>query len=85
MLYHFTNESFDAACETWKNEILEHARMQPGFVMMQFLTARPRAMAIGTWEDNSYARRFMETGAFKRLMSQLKDQMEKQPEQAVWE
>ena len=83
MLYHFKDESFDAACETWKNEILEHARLQPGFVRMQFLAARPRAMAIGTWEDNSHARRFMETGVFKRLMSQLKDLIVKQPEQAI--
>jgi hypothetical protein len=85
MLYHFTEESFDAACETWKNEIIEHAKAQPGFVRMQFLAARPRAMAIGTWEDNSHARRFMETGVFKRLMSRLEGQMAKPPEQATWD
>jgi len=85
MLYHFTDESFDTACETWKNEIIEHARVQPGFVRMQFLAARPRAMAIGTWEDNSHARKFMETGVFKRLMSQLEGLMVKQPEQAIWD
>ena len=85
MLYHFTDESFDAACETWKNEILEHARIQPGFVRMQFLAAHPKAMAIGTWEDNSHARRFMETGVFKKLVSQLSGLMAEQPEQSIWD
>jgi hypothetical protein len=38
MQYHFTAESFDQACT------------QKGFVRMQFLTTRPKALAIGTWD-----------------------------------
>ena len=68
MLYHFKEDSFDKACEIWKNEVMEHARSQPGFIRMQFLVARPNALALGTWEDNAHARRFMETGVFKRLL-----------------
>lgn len=48
------------------------------------LTARPRALAIGTWEDNRDARAFMETGAFKTLMGKLQAVVVGQPEQAIW-
>jgi quinol monooxygenase YgiN len=52
---------------------------------MQFLAARPRAMAIGTWEDNLHARAFMETGVFKKLMDRLQSMVEEQPQQSIWE
>jgi len=85
MLYQFRDESFDAACEIWKNEILEHARIQPGFVRMQFLADRPKALAIGTWEDNTYARKFMETGVFRQLMEKLQGMNAQQPQQTIWD
>jgi quinol monooxygenase YgiN len=85
MLYHFKDDSFDSACETWKNEIIEHAKAQPGFIRMQLLVARPKALAIGTWEDNAHARRFMETGVFKRLIAKLQGAMTEQPQQSIWE
>lgn len=85
MLYHFRDEAFDEACEIWKSEVMEHAKSQPGFVRMQFLTARPDAMALGTWLDNDHARRFMETGVFKRLLARLTDMVSSRPEQTIWE
>jgi hypothetical protein len=85
MQYQFKDESFDQACEIWNKEILEHARVQKGFVRMQFLTARPKALAIGTWEDNLDARAFMETGAFKTLMGKLQAMVAGQPEQIIWD
>jgi len=85
MLYRFTEESFDQACEIWKNEIMEHARAQPGFVRMQLLVARPNALALGTWEDNADARRFMETGVFKRLLARLSSMVASAPEQTIWD
>jgi quinol monooxygenase YgiN len=85
MQYLFRDEAFDQACEIWKTEILEHAQSHAGFVRMQFLTARPKAMAIGTWEDNKHARAFMETGAFKALMAKLQPLVVGQPEQTIWD
>jgi quinol monooxygenase YgiN len=85
MVYHFKDESFDAACEVWKQEIIEHAKNQPGFVRMQFLAARPKAMAIGTWENNASARGFMETGVFKKLMAKVQPMMAEQPQQTTWD
>ena len=85
MLYHFRDDAFDEACAIWKSEVMEHARAQPGFIRMQFLTARPNALAIGTWEDTTHARRFMETGVFKRLLTRLSDMVSESPEQTIWE
>jgi quinol monooxygenase YgiN len=85
MLYHFKDETFDFACETWKSEIIEHAKAQPGFIRMQLLVDRPKALAIGTWENNAAARAFMETGVFKRLIAKLQDATTEQPQQSIWE
>jgi heme-degrading monooxygenase HmoA len=85
MLYHFKDDSFEAACEIWKSRVMEHAKSQPGFIRMQFLTARPQALAIGTWAANADARQFMETGVFKQLMAQLQNHVTRQPEQTVWD
>jgi heme-degrading monooxygenase HmoA len=85
MLYRFKDESFDEACEIWKNEVMEQARSQPGFVRMQLLVARPQAMAMGTWEDNAHARQFMETGVFKRLLARLASLVVANPEQTIWD
>jgi quinol monooxygenase YgiN len=85
MQYQFKDEAFDQACEIWNREILEHAKSHAGFVRMQLLTARPRALAIGTWEDNEHARAFMETGAFKALMGKLQPMVTGQPQQAIWD
>ncbi len=84
MLYRFKEESFDEACEIWKSEVMEHARSQPGFIRMQLLVNRPAAMAVGTWEDNAHARRFMETGVFKRLLARLSQMVTASPEQTIW-
>jgi hypothetical protein len=85
MLYQFKDEAFDRACEIWKNEIFEHAQSQKGFVRMQFLTAPPKAMAIGTWVDDQYARAFMETGVFKSLLGRLQPMISGQPQQTIWD
>lgn len=85
MLYHFRDEAFDEACAIWNEEIMEHARLQPGFVRMQFLVARPRALAIGTWVDNGHARRFMQTGVFQRLLARLQGLTAAAPQQTIWD
>ena len=85
MQYQFKDEAFDQACEIWNREILEHAKSHAGFVRMQFLTARPRALAIGTWENDQHARAFMQTGAFKALMGKLQPMVTGQPQQAIWD
>lgn len=85
VVYEFKKESFEEACRLWEKEVMVLGRQQPGFVRMQFLTASPRAMAIGTWEDESYAQAFMQTGVFKRLLEKMAPLMEGDPRPQVWD
>ncbi len=85
MLYQFRPEHFEEACKLWEEEIFAHAERQDGFVRMQLLVAPPKALAIGTWKSSSYARKFMETGVFKRLMKRLEEMISQPPEQSIWD
>jgi quinol monooxygenase YgiN len=51
---------------------------------MQFLVSTPEAMAIGTWEDESYAQAFMKTGVFKELVESLESYLDGDPRAKVW-
>ena len=85
MIYKFKADGFDKACELWEKKVLDLASRQPGFVRMQFLVNSPEAMAIGTWEDESNARAFMETGVFKDLMEVLKPYVDGDPKARIWD
>ena len=85
MLYQFKEEAFEEACAIWNEEIMEHARTQPGFIRMQLLVDRPKALAIGTWETNDDARRFMQTGVFRRLLGRLTGLTSQPPQQTIWD
>ena len=85
MVYEFKEDQFDRACELWNEHVLTLASKQPGMVRMQFLTSPPRAMAIGTWEDASYAQAFMKTGVFKYLMDILEPLVAAEPKPQVWD
>lgn len=84
VIYEFKEEAFEEACSLWEKEILAHGQKQPGFVRMQFLTASPRAMAVGSWEDESYAQAFMQTGVFKKLLEKLSPMLVGDPRPQIW-
>lgn len=85
MNYEFKEECFDQACGIWKDLVITSAQIHPGFVRMQFLSAKPKAMAIGTWESDEFAHKFMETGVFKKLMEKLESMVEEKPVPHKWE
>jgi quinol monooxygenase YgiN len=85
VLYEFKEERFGEACRIWETSVLELARRQEGFVRMQFLTASPRALAIGTWRNSSYAQAFMQTGVFKDLLEKLKPMLVGEPRPQIWD
>jgi quinol monooxygenase YgiN len=85
MQYRFRQGSFGLACEIWRKQVLEHARSQPGFVRMQFLTAEPDALAIGTWREKADAEAFMQTGVFIRLMAELESLCDGRPQPRIWD
>ncbi len=83
--YTFKEEGFKEACEIWEKSVLTLARQQEGFVRMQFLTAPPKALAMGTWQDASYAQAFMQTGVFKDLLEKLQPLLEGDPRPKIWD
>lgn len=85
VIYEFKEEFFEEACSIWEKEIMALGKKQAGFVRMQFLTAPPRAMAVGSWEDESYAQAFMQTGVFKKLLEKLAPMLLGEPRPQIWE
>lgn len=84
MRYEFRDEAFDEACALWRTTVLAEAKEAKGLVRMQFLTARPVALAIGTWKDKSFAESFMKTGVFRRLMDRIKAMNAVEPKSELW-
>lgn len=84
MRYHFKEAFFSEACAIWEKEIIDQAKKHQGFVRMQFLTAKPKALAIGTWKDKKYAENFMQSGAFKQLMQKIKGMLQEEPRPEIW-
>jgi quinol monooxygenase YgiN len=85
MFYHIKAEYFEEVCDIWNKEIMEHAKVQPGFVRMQFLVSKPDALAIGTWNSQADAQAFMGTGVFKDLMKTIEPMLVKRPEPKIWD
>ena len=83
--YVFKKETFQDACRIWEESVLDLARKQEGFVRMQFLTAPPRALAMGTWQDASSAQAFMQTGVFNELLKKLQPMLVGEPKPQIWD
>lgn len=84
MRYEFKEDAFDEACGLWRTTVLEEAKKAPGLVRIQLLTAKPAALAIGTWKEKSFAEDFMRTGVFKRLMEKLRPLCASEPKSEIW-
>ncbi|HHU35900.1 MAG TPA: hypothetical protein GXZ47_01590 [Treponema sp.] len=84
MRYVFTDSGFDSGCDLWKTLVFEEAKKAPGLIRMQLLSAKPMALAIGTWEDKKYAESFMRTGVFKKLKESLVGKLTAEPVSEHW-
>lgn len=84
MRYEFIDGEFEKGCALWRELVLAEARNATGLVRMQFLVARPTALAIGTWKDKADAEAFMRTGVFKRLMERLRGSLSTEPKPEQW-
>jgi len=69
----------------WKDAVLEKAKKAPGMVRMQLLTAKPLAMAVGTWREKADAEAFMQTGVFRDVLSRLEPLLASRPVPETWE
>lgn len=86
MEYSFKPERLADAVLLWKEEVMNHAVAQPGFVRMQFLTQDGgQCLALGTWEKKEDAEAFMRTGVFKKLMDKLTGLTTAEPKPRIWD
>lgn len=85
MRYSFKEENFEKGCAAWKNTVLTKAAKMPGLIRMQFLVAKPTALAIGTWKNKKFAEAFMQTGVFKDLMAEIESMLVSHPVPEQWE
>jgi len=85
MKYIFKPEGFEEGCRLWKELILEKSVHAEGMVRMQFFTASPAALAVGTWKEKSYAEAFMKTGVFRELREKIEPLLAEDPRAEHWE
>lgn len=83
--YQFKDNAIDEAALIWKEEILDLAKHQPGFVRMQFLVQGCDALAIGNWESQKDAQAFMQTGIFVQLKKRLEALSKREPIVTHWQ
>ena len=69
----------------WSEQVLSKANGQPGLHRMMLLESAGTVMALGSWEDKSYAEAFMQTGVFKLLMDQVESWLTEPPQPELWE
>lgn len=77
--YVFKANMLEEAVKVWKEGVLDKIKHAEGFIRVQLYTREREMMAIGTWEDRSYAEAFMKTGVFKDLMDTFGDYLEEVP------
>lgn len=85
MSYHVVDGAMDDFVAIWDEKVLQIAKKQPGFVMMQLLVREGEALAQGTWESKKHAEAFMALGPFKELMGAITGLLTDQPVPLVYE
>lgn len=79
IVYKFKENMLDKGVEIWKEAVFDHIKHAKGFIRVQLYTGKNEMMAIGTWEDKSFAEDFMKTGVFKDIMASFGDLLLEQP------
>lgn len=86
MEYKFKPGSFQAGLSIWKEVVLPAATGRPGLHRMFVLTQDSGSLlAMGIWEDKSYAEDFMRTGIFRILLQKLEGLLVADPLPRIWD
>lgn len=79
MEYNFTTGSRDRFLEDWNREIFLKAKNREGLRSMRLYMEDTKALALGVWECQDQAQRFMQTGIFKAFLEVAKDYLIQDP------
>ena len=85
IVYKFKKGVLEEGVKIWEEAVYNKIQAAEGFVRVQLYTREDEMMAIGTWEDKSYAENFMKTGVFKDIMASFGALLEEQPVNKVYE
>ncbi|HON29327.1 MAG TPA: hypothetical protein PLA64_13585, partial [Mesotoga infera] len=86
MKYRFVEGSMENACQIWRRAVLERAVLQKSFIRGFIMTSPSgRAIAVGMWEDKSFADEFMKTGVYKELLSNFSSMLVSNPVHEAYE
>jgi quinol monooxygenase YgiN len=79
IVYKFKQGQLEAGVKIWEETVYKKIKSADGFIRVQLYTSDDEMMAIGTWEEKSYAEAFMKTGVFHNVMESFKALLESTP------
>lgn len=79
IVYKFKDGKLEDAVTIWEEAVYNKITQAEGFVRVQLYTRDNEMMAIGTWEEKSYAEKFMQSGIFKDIMKSFGDLLIESP------
>lgn len=79
IIYKFKEGKIEEGVKIWEEAVYNKIKNAQGFIRVQLYTTGNEMMAIGSWEEKSYAEKFMQTGVFKDLMTTFGELLEAQP------
>lgn len=79
IVYKFKEGQVEEGVKIWEEGVFNKISKAQGFVRVQLYTSGDEMMAIGSWEDKSYAEAFMRTGVFKDILTSFGDLLIEQP------
>ena len=83
--YKFKENMLEKGVSVWKEAVYNKITKADGFIRVQLYTSGNEMMAIGSWEEKSYAETFMKTGVFKDLMQTFGEYLEEVPVNKTYE
>jgi len=85
IVYRFKPGHLEEGVQIWKDAVYEKICKAEGFIRVQLYTSDDEMMAIGSWEEKSYAEAFMRTGVFKDIMAMFGGILVSQPVNKTYE
>ena len=85
IVYKFKKGKLEDGIKIWEEAVYNKIQGAEGFVRVQLYTREDEMMAIGTWQEKTYAENFMKTGVFKDVMASFGELLEEQPINKVYE
>ena len=85
IVYKFKQGQLEEGVKIWEEAVFNKIQEAEGFVRVQLYTREDEMMAIGTWEEKSFAENFMKTGVFKDIMNSFGDILAEAPANKIYD